>query len=82
MYLAAQAKLGWAFGQTMYNDHVRFIPWHLQSKVDHEKKLASGEYHIDSEKAEEWFQRWKWGRTGFPWIDALMRQLREEGWIQ
>lgn len=21
------------------------------------------------------------GRTGFPWIDALMRQLRQTGWI-
>jgi len=30
--------------------------------------------------AEE-LQRWKLGQTGFPWIDALMRQLRQEGWI-
>ena len=21
------------------------------------------------------------GKTGFPWIDAVMRQLHEEGWI-
>ena len=21
------------------------------------------------------------GQTGFPWIDAIMTQLREEGWI-
>lgn len=25
--------------------------------------------------------KWKEGRTGFPWIDAIMRQLRQEGWI-
>ena len=81
MYFGAQAKLGHAFGQTMYNSHCRFIPWHLPSKVDHETKLVTGKYHIDSKQAEEWFQRWKWGRTGFPWIDALMRQLRQEGWI-
>ena len=24
---------------------------------------------------------WKEGRTGYPWIDACMTQLREEGWI-
>uniref|UniRef100_A0A7S2C4N2 Cryptochrome/DNA photolyase FAD-binding domain-containing protein n=1 Tax=Octactis speculum TaxID=3111310 RepID=A0A7S2C4N2_9STRA len=24
---------------------------------------------------------WKEGRTGFPWIDACMAQLRQEGWI-
>ncbi|KAG8450867.1 hypothetical protein GDO86_003219 [Hymenochirus boettgeri] len=26
-------------------------------------------------------QKWKAGETGFPWIDAIMTQLREEGWI-
>ncbi|KAF4094369.1 hypothetical protein AMELA_G00014260 [Ameiurus melas] len=25
--------------------------------------------------------KWAEGRTGFPWIDAIMRQLRQEGWI-
>ena len=24
---------------------------------------------------------WKTGRTGYPWIDALMIQLKQEGWI-
>jgi cryptochrome len=81
MYFGAQAAIGSAFGQTLFNSHCRFIPWHLPTKVDHQTKLVTGEYHIDDEQAEEWFQRWKWGRTGFPWIDALMRQLRQEGWI-
>ena len=26
-------------------------------------------------------QQWKEGKTGFPWIDAIMRQLHQEGWI-
>ncbi|XP_072142610.1 cryptochrome-1-like isoform X5 [Dermacentor andersoni] len=25
--------------------------------------------------------KWANGQTGYPWIDAIMRQLREEGWI-
>lgn len=25
--------------------------------------------------------KWAEAKTGFPWIDAIMRQLREEGWI-
>ncbi|KAI9740695.1 MAG: hypothetical protein M1818_004659 [Claussenomyces sp. TS43310] len=81
MYFGAQAALGHDYAQTMHNSHCRFIPWHLPSKVDHTKGLINGEYHVDSAQAEEWFQRWKYGRTGFPWIDALMRQLRWEGWI-
>jgi cryptochrome len=24
---------------------------------------------------------WKEGRTGYPWIDAIMRQLSEWGWM-
>lgn len=27
------------------------------------------------------FEAWKEGRTGYPIVDAAMRQLREEGWI-
>ncbi|KAF2495633.1 DNA photolyase [Lophium mytilinum] len=81
MYFAAQAKMGWKFSQTVGNDHCRFIPWHLRSKVDGPDGLVTGEYNIDSVEAEEWFQRWKTGRTGFPWIDAVMRQLKQEGWI-
>ena len=81
MYFGAQAQLGWMFGQTVGNSHCRFIPWHLRSKVDAKSGLITGEYTIDSEEAEDYYQRWKYGRTGFPWIDAVMRQLRYEGWI-
>jgi len=27
------------------------------------------------------YKKWELGKTGFPWIDASMRQLRQEGWI-
>ena len=81
MYFGAQATLGYSFGQTVGNSHCRFIPWHLPSKVDPESKRITGEYTINSREAERWFQAWKHGRTGFPWIDGLMRQLKREGWI-
>jgi cryptochrome len=81
MYFAAQAAIGAPFTQTAFNGYCRFVPWHLPSKLDPDTKMATLEYEIDSQQAEIWFQRWKAGMTGFPWIDALMRQLREEGWI-
>ena len=81
MYFAAQAPLGYSFAQTVGNSHCKFIPWHLPSKIDPHTHLMTGEYEIDRPQAETWFQRWKWGQTGFPWIDAVMRQLRQEGWI-
>jgi len=30
---------------------------------------------------EEWYEAWKEGKTGYPIVDAGMRQLKEEGWI-
>lgn len=84
MYFAAQAAVGSQFSHTRGNKVVLFIDWHLPSNVSPTpdgKWLVNGPYHRDSDQAEEWFQKWKRGVTGFPWIDALMRQLRQEGWI-
>ena len=30
---------------------------------------------------DEFLQAWKEGRTGYPFIDAIMTQLKKEGWI-
>ena len=84
MYFGAQAALGYSFAQTRANKIARFIPWHLQSNHSDTpvgEHLLDGTYNVDDEHAEEYFRRWKEGRTGFPWIDALMRQLKNEGWI-
>jgi deoxyribodipyrimidine photo-lyase len=32
-------------------------------------------------RSEESFERWRDGRTGYPIVDAAMRQLRREGWM-
>lgn len=85
MYFAAHAQVGFPFGQAVGNSVARFIPWHLQSNYVRGEKdgnpISDGTYTVDDPQAEEYFRRWKEGRTGFPWIDALMRQLRLEGWI-
>ena len=36
---------------------------------------------IPWDRNAEALAKWAAGRTGFPWIDAIMTQLREEGWI-
>ena len=81
MYFGAQAPLGYTFSQSYGNPQCRFIPWHLPSRIDPSTGLITGEHDVDSPQAQEWFERWKDGRTGFPFIDGLMRQLRTEGWI-
>lgn len=79
--MAAQAALGHKFDRTHGNRVARFIGWNLKTNPAKKDELFDGAYEVDSQDAEEWFQRWKEGRTGFPWIDALMRQLKQEGWI-
>jgi cryptochrome len=81
MYFGAQAVGGWYYAQTINNPHCRFIPFSLPAKINPDTKLITGEFQSTDSQAEEWFFRWKYGLTGFPWIDALMRQLRFEGWI-
>jgi deoxyribodipyrimidine photo-lyase len=36
---------------------------------------------LDWPNNPEWFERWKNGTTGFPIVDAAMRQLLETGWM-
>lgn len=35
----------------------------------------------DEDLARERFEAWREGRTGFPFVDAGMRQMRREGWM-
>ncbi|KAM4617659.1 cryptochrome-2 isoform 2-T5 [Discoglossus pictus] len=36
---------------------------------------------IPWDRNPEALSKWAEGKTGFPWIDAIMTQLRQEGWI-
>lgn len=84
MYFGAQAALGYSFAQEPGNKICRFVDWHLRSNTSSTpigQHLLDGSYAVDSPQGDEWFQRWKFGKTGFPWIGALVRQLRQEGWI-
>ncbi|XP_038072863.1 cryptochrome-1-like isoform X1 [Patiria miniata] len=36
---------------------------------------------IDWSEDQEKLQKWTEGETGYPWIDACMKQLKVEGWI-
>uniref|UniRef100_A0A182Q6J1 Photolyase/cryptochrome alpha/beta domain-containing protein n=1 Tax=Anopheles farauti TaxID=69004 RepID=A0A182Q6J1_9DIPT len=36
---------------------------------------------VDWDTNKEHLKAWTHGRTGYPFIDAIMRQLRQEGWI-
>lgn len=54
------------YGQMKGNRLCLRVPWRSPS---------------DDSLAAEHLAAWTEGRTGFPWIDAIMIQLRTEGWI-
>jgi cryptochrome len=54
----------------------------LAASTDHFDK-PSNKYCLDVEwaKTPAFVKAWTEGRTGYPYIDALMRQLKETGWM-
>ncbi len=47
----------------------------LDERFDNRMPWTTGE------QADEFFRAWADGRTGYPFVDAGMRQLRAEGWM-
>jgi cryptochrome len=66
-------------GQVLWREHFYFMSFTYPSfdSQDGNELVLSAEWDDD----EVLFQAWADGKTGFPWIDAIMRQLRTEGWI-
>ena len=46
-----------------------------------EKSINQSFQHIEWQNNHNDFQAWKIGKTGFPIVDAAMRQLNETGWM-
>ena len=65
-YYACAHAVGPAFGQMEDNPICRQIGWRVPA---------------DDPAAAEALAAWRDGRTGYPWIDACMRQLKSEGWM-
>lgn len=49
-------------------------------RVEHEA-FQTRYLHIKWPNREDWFEAWKEGRTGFPIVDAGMRELKTTGWM-
>jgi deoxyribodipyrimidine photo-lyase len=69
------AELGW---REFYADVLFHNPDSLTSNLnpDYDRMV-----HDSGREAEELFALWTEGRTGYPFVDAGMRQLRAEGWM-
>lgn len=61
------------------------VLWHEPRSAWHDLKPALAGLEYDDpdtdDTARERLEAWKEGRTGYPFVDAGMRQLRERGWM-
>ncbi|MBW3084097.1 Deoxyribodipyrimidine photo-lyase [Austwickia sp. TVS 96-490-7B] len=66
------AELAW---REFYAD----VLWHRPDSLDTDLRPALST--MDYDDPDDTFDAWRTGHTGFPFVDAGMRQLRTEGWM-
>jgi deoxyribodipyrimidine photo-lyase len=65
--------------ELVWREFYTHVLWH---RPDVETRAFLPRYReLRWENREEWFEAWKAGRTGFPIVDAGMRQLAQTGWM-
>lgn len=69
-------------GQLLWREHF----WHLAYTTKNFDRMKGNVLcrQMEWDADEEWrvyLKRWEEARTGYPWIDALMTQLRREGFV-
>lgn len=82
------AELGDSDGEIVFAKEIAWrefyadVLWHNPNSLTeyYDAKFANMRYDIGKE-ADAKLQAWKEGRTGFPMVDAGMRQLIAEGWM-
>jgi deoxyribodipyrimidine photo-lyase len=72
---AYRRELAW---REFYADVVHHLPKSLWTSVD---PVIDAMQWDEGDEADEQFTAWQQGRTGYPYIDAGMRQLLAEGWM-
>jgi cryptochrome len=62
-----------SYGKMEGNKICLQVQWRYQN--------PSGKLSLEDSVGKKLFEAWRDAKTGYPWIDAIMTQLREEGWI-
>lgn len=68
------------FNELLWRDFYRHIAYHYP-RVVMGKAFQPHTDHIAWRYDQDDFDAWREGRTGFPIVDAAMRQLKERGWM-
>jgi deoxyribodipyrimidine photo-lyase len=74
--VAGEAKLA---AEVVWRDFYADVLWHRPEAARVELSPAMGALEYDEDDAR--FRAWAEGRTGYPFVDAGMRQLLGEAWV-
>lgn len=67
------------FKELVWREFYYHILWNCP-RVENESFIEKYK-HIQWENKQEYFEAWKEGKTGYPMVDAGMRQLKATGWM-
>ena len=79
------ANLGESKSHTVFRKEIAWREFYAD--VLHNNPHTENEYYAERfaemryNKPDEKFEAWKQGRTGYPFVDAAMRQIVSEGWM-
>lgn len=83
--MGLQNKSCWTEGQEKFVSEIIWREFYYYILARHprvEKEAFVEKYkEIKWKNNEEWFVAWKEGKTGFPIVDAGMRELNQTGWM-
>ncbi|HAN30007.1 MAG TPA: deoxyribodipyrimidine photolyase [Myxococcales bacterium] len=76
--LAAEGAIAWR-RQLIWREFARYLLWHQPHTVQAPLDARYGTFPWRNDP--EFLGRWQKGQTGFPMVDAAMRQLWRTGWM-
>ncbi|WP_338620461.1 deoxyribodipyrimidine photo-lyase [Paludibacterium sp. THUN1379] len=65
--------------ELIWREFYQQLLWHFPHVV--EQSFRPQYRHLAFGNRQDWFEAWCEGRTGYPLVDAAMRQLRQTGWM-
>lgn len=76
---ASKREIDVFIGELIWRDFYKQILWEFPHVATRAFRPAYDK--IEWENRTDWFQAWCEGQTGFPIVDAAMRQLNQTGWM-
>jgi len=77
--VVANQSTYWVIFELLWRDYFRFVCLKFGNRVFQLGGLRGKELPWSQDMAK--FEAWAEGRTGVPWVDANMRELRATGWM-